>query len=108
MQVDPRSSPAYYLKAALILTTLAAAYYGTFFLFQSFAVRCGGAATWHRFVFSAPLLPMIYLPSPRAHAPKVEKCPCVSTSAVYWVRNGRRRLRALWCWAWHWRRWACA
>jgi len=76
VQIDPRSSLAYYLKAALILTTLAAAYYGTFFLFQSFVVRCRGAATWHRFIFSAPLLSMISSPSLRAHAPESSKCPC--------------------------------
>ena len=77
VQIDPRSSPAYYLKAALILTTLAAAYYGTFFLFQNFAVRCSsGAATSHRFISSVPLLSIISSPSLRSHAPESSKCPC--------------------------------
>ena len=40
-QIDPRSSLAYYAKAVLILTAVAASYFGTFFAFHSFAVRRG-------------------------------------------------------------------
>ena len=40
-QIDPQSSLAYYAKAVLILTAVAASYFGTFFAFHSFAVRRG-------------------------------------------------------------------
>ena len=58
-QIDPRSSLSYYAKAVLILSTVAASYFGTFFAFQSFAVRtevlctaCEGTLCIHMYMFA--------------------------------------------------------